>query len=163
MNRVRHSAHSIRRRGVSLLELIVVVSLMGILSSVIVSRYGRSTLGDLGSQGDAHRLWLDMQYARRIAIKNGQSCCISFTGGSQTAGYQLLLGSASDVAGGIATQVEQARVFSTDMTAAPSATVFEFDFEGHAAASYSVTLTAPDQRWQVAVVPLSGIPTVKKL
>jgi len=144
------------------LELLVVVTLMGILSTVIVSRVGRAFMGDLNSQGDAHRLWLDMQYARRLAIKNGRSCCLSFNGTAATS-YRVLLGSAVEVSAGTASQVDDTRVFGTGISAAPNSTVFEFDFEGHAAGSYSVLLTAPDQRWQVSVVPLSGVPSVTKL
>jgi len=163
MNRIQHSAHVPRRRGVTLLELLVVVSLMGILSTVVVGRYGRAIIGDLSSQGDAHRLWLDIQYARRLAIKNGQSCCLVFGGGVTPTGYRLLLGSAIEVAAGKAALVEQARTFGADMTVTPTASILEFDFEGHAAGNYSVLLTAPDQRWQVSVVPLSGLASVTKL
>ncbi len=157
-----HSHRTHRRSGVSLLELLAVVTLMGILSTVIVSRVGRSFVGDINSQGDAHRVWLDMQYARRLAIKNGQASCVVFNAAPANS-YRVMLGTAVEVATGRATQMGDARVFGSDMTVSPSATVFEFSFEGHASANYSVLMTAPDQRWQVSVVPLSGLATVQKL
>lgn len=163
MFRTDYTHLSSRRCGVSLIEMLIVVTLMGILSSVIVSRYGRTVLGDISSQGDAHRLWLDLQYARRAAIKNGQSCCVVFTGGTSPTGYQLMLGTSAEVASGLGTTVDVPRQLSSDITVSASTAVFEFDFEGHAAGSYTLLLTAPDQRWQVQVVSLTGIATIKKL
>ena len=55
-----------RRRGVTLLELLVVVTLMGTLSTVVVTRYGRDIFGDLGARSEAHRLSLDLQRAKSV-------------------------------------------------------------------------------------------------
>ena len=68
-----------RRRGVTLLELLVVVTLMGTLSTVVVTRYGRNIFSDMDARSEAHQLWLDLQHARSIAVRNGTAASVQFS------------------------------------------------------------------------------------
>ena len=56
-----------KRRGVTLLELLVVVFFIGVLAAVAIGRLGKTALGDFGAEGDARRLSLDLAQARRAA------------------------------------------------------------------------------------------------
>lgn len=155
-----------RRRGVTLLELLVVVTLMGILSSVVVSRYGRDIFGDLGARSDAHQLWMDMQRTKTLAIRSGveHSVVFSRASGGVLTGYQVVEGTAVDaMAGSSVTVIGEPVVFSDDIVATGTPDVVEFNFEGQASAACSVSLTGPNRSWRLSVIPLSGSVTVTEI
>ncbi len=75
-------SHRARRMsGVSLLELLVVISIVGILFGVAAASYKGITTSSRIT-GEINGLLGDMQYARSEAIKQGQSVivCVSTTG-----------------------------------------------------------------------------------
>ena len=143
-----------RRRGVTLLELLVVVTLMGTLSTVVVTHYGRDIFSDMGARSDAHRLWLDMQHAKALAIRNGNSFSVVFQEGSggSLAGYRIDERTAT---GGQKT-VGEPSTFSSDIRVTATATAVDFTFEGNATTACSVNLQGPNRTWALNVVPLSG-------
>src|SRR5690348_16459018 len=66
-------------RGFSLLELLAVMTLLGVLAAVGVSRMDRGTLLNVGAQGDARRVALDLHQARRRAISTGDNHFVRFS------------------------------------------------------------------------------------
>ena len=148
-----------RRRGVSLLELLVVVSLMGVLSSTVVMRYGRDIFGDFGARNDAHQLWLDLQLARRMAIRTGQVhsvVCDGPASGPWT-GTKIVQGNSPN-----GPAVGESRRFPPEIHVSGTAAVIQFNFEGQAAQSHSIRLDGPNRSWSIQIVPLSGAITVKE-
>jgi len=73
-------------RGVSLLELLAVIAIVGILMSIGVTSYRNITISYRIS-GEINGLLGDMQYARAEAIKEGQNVviCVSSSGTDCTA------------------------------------------------------------------------------
>ena len=150
-----------RRRGVTLLELLVVVTLMGTLSTVVVTRYGRDIFGDMGARSDAHRLWLDLQRAKSLAIRNGTSCSIVFDKASngKLAGYKLLEESTTS----LQKAVVEVTAFTSELKVSTSTPSVEFTFEGHATTASTITLQGPNRSWVLNVVPLSGAVNISEL
>lgn len=142
-----------RRRGVTLLELLVVVTLMGTLSTVVVTRYGRDIFGDLGARSEAHRLWMDLQRAKSVAIRNGSTVSVIFEDGpsGQLNGYRLAEGPT-----GRQTLIDEPTQFSPNINVTSTSSTIQFTFEGHASAACVVNLKGPNRSWGLNVVPLTG-------
>jgi prepilin-type N-terminal cleavage/methylation domain-containing protein len=142
-----------RRRGLTLLELLVVVTLMGTLSTVVVTRYGRDIFGDLGARSEAHRLWLDMQRAKSVAIRNGSMVSVIFEKGpsGQYSGYRLAEGPVEKQ-----TVIGEPTQFGADINVTTTSSTIQFSFEGHASTACVVNLKGPNRSWGLTVVPLTG-------
>ena len=140
-----------KRRGVTLLELLVVITLMGILSSVVITRFGRTLLGNFGSQADARRISLDLLQANRRSITTGDNHFLQF---SALSGKGMTYDLIRRAAGG--DELFDSRTLSEDVTVTVSATVMEFNFEGQALGAYVVDLQGDNRSWQLAVIPISG-------
>ncbi len=126
------------------------VVIVGILAVVAVGRMGYGTLGDFTARAEAKRLAVDLLQARRRSISTGENHSLDFTGSPAT-GYTLIRRAAGgDVA------VDEPYIFSDAVVVTVSATEAEFNFEGQALAAYQITLTGPDQTWQVDVVVATG-------
>ena len=140
------------RRGFSLLELLAVITLLGILAGVGITRMNRGTLLDVGAQGDARRVALDLLQARRRAISTGDNHYVLFTmnGGSATGFTVYRRASGGDVA------VESPRTVSDDVTITPNTSVAEFAFDGTSLASYTITVAGEAKSWTVQVIPATG-------
>jgi len=67
------------RRGFTLLELIVTVTMVGILAAVATARLSSSTQANHSTVGDARRLALDLLQAQRRAISTGDNHYVAFT------------------------------------------------------------------------------------
>ncbi len=140
------------RRAMSLLELTVVVSILGLLSVAAISRYGSSTLATGGAEGFARRLSLSLVHARRSTISTGDNHYLQLaTSGSQVTSFSLF-----QRAGGGDVQVDQTYTVPVDVTVTSAATTLEFDFEGSALAGYSISIAGPTRSWNVSVVALTG-------
>ena len=148
-----------RRRGVTFLELLVVVTLMGIFVAIAAARYGKTAIGNVGANTDARRLALDMLHAKRRAISTGDNHFLRFTmSGSSADGYTLYRsGSGGDVA------VDSYHAFPTNLAVTTTHSEPEFSFEGQALASYQVTLTGPHRTWKITVVTATGTIQVTEL
>ncbi len=64
----------------SLMELLAVVTLMGVLASSVAMRYGREILGDTGVRSKASELSIGLNHAQRAAIRSGIPHGITFAG-----------------------------------------------------------------------------------
>jgi len=140
------------RRALSLLELAVVGSILALLATAAITRFGHSTIANSGGDGFARKLSLTLVHARRATISTGDNHYLQLTvsGGSITSYTLMRRASGGDV------QVDQAWPVPQDVTVTSAQTVLEFDFDGSALAAYSVTIAGPDRSWNVAVSQLTG-------
>ena len=140
------------RRAMTLLEMTVVVVIIGMLGAMAVTRYGGSTMADIGAKGFSRRLALDSSQARRRAIATGDNHLVRMTivGGKATE-YGVYRRS-----GASTTLVDDVVTVPTSVDVTTSATDLEFTFTGEALASYTVTVQAPDQTWTVTVPQVTG-------
>jgi prepilin-type N-terminal cleavage/methylation domain-containing protein len=146
--------------GLTLLELIVVLALIGIFAAVAAARLGTAPLKNFASHADARRLALDLLQARRRAIAYGDNHYLEFTSsGGQVVSYTLY----RRLSGGGVEAVDEPREFPQQETVTASHAQAEFDFEGAALAAYQVTLAGPDRTWQVTVTPVTGAIRVTEL
>ena len=150
----------LRRRGMTLLELVMVVTLMGIIAAIGTARFGRSAFANFGAQGEARGISLSMLRAQRAAIKTGDNHFLQFDAVSPNAASQY---SVMSRAGGGTTLVEGPFVFGTDVQVLASAAVMDFDFEGEAAAAYQVDFTGEGRNWRITVVPITGAVNVAEV
>jgi prepilin-type N-terminal cleavage/methylation domain-containing protein len=144
-----------QKRGFSLLELLAVVTIMGILSAVVIARNGRSFMANYGSQGDCRRISLAMLEAKRRAITTGLEHAVEFSGSGANMTFRVL----SIDSGGAATLVDGPMSLNEDLTLAVSHARMSFNFEGQAGGAYWVTLTGKNKRGRIDVIPITG--TVK--
>jgi len=140
------------RRGVTLLELIAVVTILGFFTVVAISRIGPGTLVNFGARADARRLAVDLLQARRRSIATGENHYLAFTVvGGEATDYTLYRRKAGgDVA------MDSPHEFPGNVVVTASHADAEFTFEGAALAAYQIALTGPEQTWQVDVVPVTG-------
>lgn len=140
-----------QRRGVSLLELIAVVALMGILFAAGTVRLGPNAANDMSARAAARLLATDLQHMKRRAITTGDDHYVEFTTqGSTITGYQMYHNSGSPET------VDDLREFPSGLTVTSADSQLTFDFEGAASAAYDVTLAGPNRSMSVQVVPVTG-------
>jgi Tfp pilus assembly protein FimT len=139
--------------GVTLLELIAVLVLLGVFTAVAMARFGVDPLKNFASQSDARRLASDLVQVRRRAISSGDNHYVELTsGGGAITGYSIyrrLVGGGTEI-------VDAPRTFVQQETVSATHSQLEFNFEGAALAAYQVTFTGPDRTAQVTVVPVTG-------
>jgi len=138
--------------GFSLLELSVVLTLLGILAAVGMTRYGHTTLGNLGAQGDARQIALDLLQTQRRAISTGNNHSLRLSPSSGPAeSYSLI-----ERTGGSEVVVDGPYPIPTGVTVTASHSELEFTFEGSALNSYEITVAGPQRSWKIVVVPVTG-------
>jgi prepilin-type N-terminal cleavage/methylation domain-containing protein len=141
-----------RRRGVTLLELLIVITLIGIFASTVAMRFGRSLFSEFGSQGVARELSLALLSCQRAAITNGNDHYVEFlSSGGRIAQYRVM----RDVSG-TPTLIDGPKTFSTDVTVAVSSTTMRYTFDGSASTSYWITITGQSRVWRIDVIAISG-------
>lgn len=86
--RPTHRAHQAprSRRGVTLLDLVITVLIMGILSAVALPRF-TTAVARLRTEAVARRIVSDLNYARRTAIQSSQATSVTFR--ASPAGYDF--------------------------------------------------------------------------
>src|SRR5262245_10623522 len=142
-----------RRAGLTLLEIVCVLTLIGIFAAVAAPRLGLAPIKNFAAQGDARRLALDLMQARRRAIATGDNHYLDFvTSGGAVTSYTLY----RRLSGGGVQAVDSVRNFPQQETVAASHAQAEFNFQGTALAAYQITFTGPDRTWQVNVVMATG-------
>jgi hypothetical protein len=142
----------------SLLELAVVVSIVGLLGVMAATRYGSSTLSNVDAQGFARRIALDCSYARRLAIATGDNHLLRFSfSGSSASQYALYRRQGSST-----TVVDEIHLVPAGLIVTTGgATDLEFTFVGEALGSYTVSVQAPDRTCTVLVPQVTGKPFVQ--
>jgi prepilin-type N-terminal cleavage/methylation domain-containing protein len=140
------------RRGVTLLELLIVMTLIGIFASTVAMRFGRSLFAEFGSQGVARELSLALLACQRTSITSGDDHYVEFlSSGGKITRYQIV----RDVSG-TPTIVDGPKNISSDVTVAASHTTMRYSFEGSASAAYWITITGLNRVWRIDVIPISG-------
>ena len=147
------------RRAMSLLELAIVAVILSLLTGAVLTRYGDNALGNGGAEGFARKLALSLVQARHSTISTGDNHFLQLTssGGSIVSYALIRRASGGDI------QVDETRTVPLDVTVTSADSVLEFDFEGSALASYSVTVAGPDRSWSVSVVMLTGATQVAEI
>jgi prepilin-type N-terminal cleavage/methylation domain-containing protein len=140
------------RRAFSLLEMLSVLVIVALLAAAGVTRFGSSTLENVGAEGFARKLALDLMQARRRTIATGENHYLQLTlAGSNISSYAMYRRTAGgDVA------VDETRTVPTGVVATASHTTLEFDFGGAALAGYSVVVAGPNRSWTVSTVMATG-------
>ncbi len=136
------------------MELLAVVTIIGIFAAVLTSRVGRSVFADFGSGAVARELSLDLLTCQRAAIATGDNHFLRFVvGGGNVASYRMMRTTASgDVA------VDAIKPISDDVTVAITAPTNDmtFRFEGQADAAYQIDIAGQNRSYRVSVVPING-------
>lgn len=143
-------------KGMTLIELLAVVMIVGIMSSVLIMRLGPMSIGNPGAKAVARRLTLDLRHARSLAIATGVNHYLGFdVSGSSLTGYTIYR-----EAGATDPAVESYRNFERGVTATGSTTRAEFDPTGAALGGYSFVVTGTTQSFTVTVIAATGTTTV---
>ncbi len=140
------------RRAMSLLELTVVVSILGLLTTAAITRFGHSTLKTGGAEGFARNISLALIHARRATISTGDNHYLQlYFSGSHVSSYALFRRvSSGDV------QVDVVREVPNDVIVTCASAQLEFDFDGSALAGYSLSVTGEQRSWNISLVLLTG-------
>ena len=148
----RSSPHARRPRGTTLLELMVMLTVLGIMAAITLTRLGSSITTSFGAQAEGRRLSLDLLQAQRRAISTGDNHLVKFTtgAGGVITGYELYRRSGGLLA------AEQPRAFTPGLTVTATANEIEFTFEGTALGAATVSLAGDSRTWHVGVVPSTG-------
>lgn len=143
-----------RRYGMTLIELMLVVIIVGILTTVTLLRVGAGGLGRPGVQAVVRRIALDIRHARSLAITEGINHYVGF----DPAGYTIYRReSPTDEV------VENYRTFPQGITRNISAFEFEFEPIGSALGAYQCDVIGFGVTYRVVVVIATGAVIVTKL
>ena len=141
-----------RRRGVSLLELLVVITLLGIMASVAAMRFGRSLLSEFGAHAEARQLSLALLACQRAAVKTGDDHVLRLKrmDGGRALSYQILHNNA-----GTLQLVDGPRSFPAMGPFAVHTATCDSILKAPRGA-YQIQLRGQPRRWQIDVVPVTG-------
>jgi type IV fimbrial biogenesis protein FimT len=144
MNRMLQQSTEKKQQGVTLTEVIVVVAIIGILTSIAVPSY-RDTIERNRLKTVAEAVNSDMQFARAQAIKRSQNIVVSMTAGeSGTWCYGLDTSACNCADTSCSVKKVLGATFSdkVNMEASPTIDSLEFEFRrGTASGAGIVTFT----------------------
>lgn len=140
------------RRAFSLVELVAVLVILALLAAATVTRFGSGTLENLGAEGCARKLALDLLQARRRTIATGDNHYLQLTiAASKVTSYVMM----RRAAGGDAV-ADQARQVPAGVTVTTSHGALEFNFDGAALAAYALSVAGPQRSWAVSTIIATG-------
>lgn len=143
-----------RRSGMTLIELLLVVVIVGILTSVTLMRLGSGGLGRPGVHAVARRIALDIRHARSLTITQGINHYLGF----DPAGYTIYRrDTPTDEV------VENYRTFPQGITRSISAFEFEFEPTGSALGAYQCDVLGFGVTYRIVVVIATGAVIVTQL
>ncbi|MFQ5805345.1 MAG: GspH/FimT family pseudopilin [Phycisphaerae bacterium] len=142
--------------GMTLVELLVVVALIGVLSAVVIVRIGPWSIGNPGARAVARRLALDLRHARVLAIAEGTNHYLGFDAdGTTLLGYTIYrTASPTDI------PVETYRTFDSGVAATSATTRAEFMPTGAALGAYTCVVSGSTKNYTVTVIAATGTTTV---
>lgn len=141
-----------RRRGLSLLELLAVVTLMGIFSSAAFMRFGRDIFGDSGARSETRTLSLGLLQAQRAAIRSGDRHGISIQG---TTAKVISWTVVHEHQNGSTAVIDGPHQIPDELTMSVNSTVVWFDFEGSGSQLFDVSVVGPNRQYELKVEPLT--------
>lgn len=146
MNRHRPS------RGVSLLELLVVVTLVGIFSSAVLMRFGREVFHVTEARSQARIISLALLQAQRAAIRTGDPHGVLIGGSLSKAESWSVVQKLPD---GSSSVVDGPYVIAPALSVSASHGEMWFDFEGVGSQMFRVQLVGASRSYEIAVEPLT--------
>ena len=150
---------AIVRRAFSLLEVLAVVVLIGFLSLAGGTMLGNTSLANVGAEGLARKISLALVHARRSTIATGDNHYLQMTpSGANVSSYAMFRKT-----GGGDVQTDTTCTVPTDVTVTSNSDTPEFDFEGAALGSYTITVAGPDRGWSISVALLTGAVQVAEI
>ena len=136
------------------MELLAVVTIIGVLSAVVIARIGPGSLGRPSVRAFARQLAVDLRYVRSLAITKGVNHYLSF----DAQGYTLFRrDSPADVV------AEPRKALPRGVGGTISAWNFEFEPTGAALAAYRCDLFVSGVTYRIDVIIVTGTATVRKL
>lgn len=144
-------SYALQRTGFSLLELLAVVTLLGILAAVGAARLSPGIEGNLASGTNSFRVLMAFRQARAAAIATGDDHRVRLlSSGGVISGFQI------ERLGTITTIVEGPYDFSADTTVVQTGGDATFDFQGLATVAPILTFVGPDRTHRITVVSATG-------
>ncbi len=140
------------RSGLSLIELLGVVTLLGVFATAALMRFGRDTFGDTGARSEARLLSLAMLHAQRAAIRTGDPHGVVMQGPAAAATSWAIIGRRQD---GSRVTVEGPHPVAERVRVSASASEIWFDFEGVGSQPFAAQLRGPNRSFAVQVEPLT--------
>lgn len=141
-----------RRQAVSLLELLAVMTLMGIFASVATMRLSRDVFGDTGARSEARRLSTGMLQAQRAAVRTGKPHVVVFHGSRHDVESWSIYQEENN---GRRTLVDGPYEIRPEVEVSVDRQEIVFDFEGNGVPGAQVNLAGPHRRWRIQVMPLT--------
>jgi hypothetical protein len=141
-----------------LVELAAVLAILALLAGAAFTRFGTSTLENLGAESCARKFALDLVLARRRTIATGDNHYLQLTMvASKVTEYSVVRRSAGgDVA------VDSIRQVPVGVSVTARHGTLEFNFDGGALAAYSVNVAGPQRTWAISTVMTTGAVTTKE-
>jgi len=134
------------------LELLVVVVLIGIFSTTVAMRFGRSLFGEFGAQAAARELSLALLTCQRAAISTGDDHFVEFLyAGGKITQYRIM----RDISG-TPSLVDGPKTLPSEVTVTSSASSLRYNFQGSALSAYWIIFTGQNRVWRIDVVPITG-------
>ena len=141
-----------RRRGYSLLELVVVVTLLGVFASAAFMRVGRDVFGDTGARSQARIVSLALLQAQRAAIRTGDRHGMLIQGTPSTVTSWSIVQRHQDNS---TTVVDGPHEVAEELTMSTKQTEIWFDFEGNGAQMFEITFAGPNRTYEIRVEPMT--------
>jgi prepilin-type N-terminal cleavage/methylation domain-containing protein len=141
-----------KRRAFSFTELIAALAIIGLLAVAGITRFGTSTVENLGAEGFARKLALDLQQARRRTVATGDNhfLLLNVVSSKVTSYTMYRRAAGGDVV------AEQMRTVPANVNVTTTHTTLEFDFGGASLAAYSIVVAGPNRTWTVSTVIATG-------
>lgn len=140
-------------RAMTLIELIAVVTIIGIMSAVVLMRVGGGSFGRPSVHAFTRQLSVDLRYTRSMAITQKVNHYLGF----DATGYTIFRRDSPDVV------VNPRQPLPKGVGGSISTWNFEFEPSGAALAGYWANLSSSGVTYRVEVILVTGTTTVRKL
>lgn len=143
------------RRAFSIIEILSVLSVVGLLAGVAFLRFGDTTFQTTSTEGFVRSLVLDLRQARRHSISTGDNHYVLFTRASGAiTSYRLHRDD------GFASPVDNTIEVPRGITVTAASDQWEYDFDGSLSGGTGVgaiTVTGPHHTWTISVYRATGV------
>lgn len=143
------------RRAFSLIELLSVLTIIGLLSSMAFLRFGTTTFSSTSTAGFVRTLMLDLRQARASTISTGENHYLLFTrSGGQVTSYTLYRSTSGDDV-----VVDRSVAVPNGVTVGTGADRWEYDFDGSLSGGVGsgvITVAGPHYTWTITVYLSTG-------